>query len=127
MFKEQCAKDWTHGLEEIRHAVIEHIEFNQPIRIDDSVIKEIRQDEAIPVFLPASLIAAIIFLQITRNEKENDHCQSLEIPIIEVFLRLRQVAEYYAAHCQCLSPIYPYQSLFHTAKIRISEQKSKFI
>ena len=77
MFEKKGAKDGAHGLEEIWHTTIEHVELNQPIGIDDSIIEEIGQDEAMPVFLPVRLVATMIFLQITGNKEENGNDISL--------------------------------------------------
>ena len=80
-----------------------------------------------PIFLPILLVAASIFLQITGYEKKDDHRQGLQIPIVKPLLRLWQVAEYYAANCQCLSPINPVNSLFHTTKVQYSSELSKIL
>ena len=96
-----------------------------PIWIYHHIIYNIRYDEAVPIFLPVLLVAPTVFLQIARDENEDDHRQCLEIPIVEPLLRLGQMAEHYATNGECFGPIYSVDSLFHATKLHFSHETAK--
>lgn len=62
----------------------------------------------------------MIRLQIARDKEEHGDGRSLHIPEIEPFLRLWQVAEHHAAHCNGLGPVYPVNTLFHPVLLLLS-------
>ena len=78
-----------------------------------------------PIFFPVLLVAPTIFLQIAREKEEDGDDAGLQITIVEPLLGLRQVAEHDGDDRQCLAPVYPIDSFFHTAKIIFSCEINK--